>query len=281
MTDEDRLVTSLIRNRELLAGNGTEIPNPGTYRKLIRVLLRTAAKDEVTEDARDLIMDAVQLTSDPDRLILSGPSFFGTAKTAAGGGTLYASAEARLGYFRQIFPHDRLELFIALRNPATFLPATFETTGFASMDEYLRGADPASVRWSDLISRLRTTYPDIPITLWCNEDTPLIWAEVMRELAGLDPTVALEDEFALLEEIMTGPGLQRFASYVATHPDMTEIQKRRVVAAFLDKFADENAIEEELDIPGWTEELIEHLTELYDEDVYAIQRIPGVTLIAP
>lgn len=281
MTDEDRLSACLIKNRALLSENGTEIPNPGRYRKAIRILLRTAAREGITADARDTVMQSAKLTHEPERLILSGPSFFGTPKMAAGGAELYSSAEPRLGYFGQIFPNDQIELFIGIRNPATFLPATFDMTGFETMTEYLRGGDPMSIRWSHLIERLHAAFPDIPLTVWCNEDTPLIWSQVMREMAGLDPTVALDGEFALIEEIMTAPGLERFRSYVGSHPNMTEIQKRRVIAAFLDKFADDDAIEEELDIPGWTEELIDHMTELYDEDVYAIQRIPGVNLITP
>ena len=59
------------------------------------------------------------------------------------------------------------------------------------------------------------------------------------------------------------------------------MQKRRVIAAFLDKFALDEEIEEELDMPGWTEELVAELTEVYDEDVLAIQRIPGVTVLTP
>lgn len=281
ITDEDRLITSLIKNRDLLGNHGVEVPNPGAYRKMIRVLLRNADKTSITEDARDVIMNAIAPQQDPDRLILSGPSFFGTPKMAANGGELYSSAEARLGYFHQIFMHDQLELVFAIRNLATFLPAIFETTSLASMGELLRGTEPTTIRWSDLITRLRMAYPDLPITIWCNEDTPLIWAQVMREIAGLDPTVPLEGEFSLLEEIMTEPGLQRFNAYVASRPNMTEIQKRRVIAAFLDKFADEEAIEEELDLPGWTEDLIDQLTEIYDEDLFAIQRIPGINMITP
>ncbi|WP_306113625.1 MULTISPECIES: hypothetical protein [unclassified Roseovarius] len=281
MTDEDRLSACLIKNRDLLSGYGTEIPNPGTYRKSVRILLRTAAREGITEGARDVVMQNANLSFEPERLILSGPSFFGTPKMAASGAELYSSAEARIGFFLQMFPNDRLELFIAIRNPATFLPAVLGATGLTSMTEYLRGGDPTSIRWSHLIERLNAAFPDIPLTVWCNEDTPLIWAQIMREMAGLDPTVALEGEFALLEEIMTEPGLQRFNSYVGSHPGMTEIQKRRVIAAFLDKFADEEAIEEELDVPGWTEEMIDHMTELYDEDVYAIERMSGVNLITP
>jgi hypothetical protein len=119
------------------------------------------------------------------------------------------------------------------------------------------------------------------VTVWSNEDTPLIWSQVVRELAGIDPTVGFDGEFSLIEEIMTPAGRERFRGYLASHPGLTEVQKRRVVAAFLDKFADEAAIEEELDAPGWTDAHVAMLTELYDEDMYAVQRIQGVQVIAP
>ena len=43
----------------------------------------------------------------------------------------------------------------------------------------------------------------------------------------------------------------------------------------------EVGIEEELDLPGWTEALVDELSEIYDEDVFEISRIPGVNFIAP
>ena len=79
---------------------------------------------------------------------------------------------------------------------------------------------------------------------------------------------------------MSKEGMQRFAAYLKSHPDMTEIQKRRVISAFLDKFALEE-IEEELDLAGWTEDLMDDMTDVYDEDMLEVQRIPGITLIAP
>lgn len=75
--------------------------------------------------------------------------------------------------------------------------------------------------------------------------------------------------------------MQRFAAYLKSHPDMTEIQKRRVISAFLDKFALEEEIEEELDLAGWTKDLMDDMTDVYDEDMLEVQRIPGITLIAP
>ncbi|MFK7940821.1 MAG: hypothetical protein AB8B82_15680 [Roseovarius sp.] len=282
ITDEDRLVNTLITNRDMLAANGTNIPHPNTYRKLIRDVLQTAQHSGGTsEDARDVMMDAILKGDAKDRLILSNPGFFGTPKMAISAGSLYGATEQRLNILQNIFRQDQLELFIAICNPATFLPAVYKKTPYKSFDEYMRHVDPRIVRWSEMITRVREAYPDLPITVWCNEDLPLIWSQVLREMAGLDPAVDIAGEYNLLREIMSDEGLKRFKAYVRSHPGMSEIQKRRVISAFLDKFAREDAIEEELDMPGWTDELIDELTEIYDEDLYVIQRIPGINLITP
>lgn len=280
-TDDDRLVNCLSDNREILAKFGTNVPDPNNYRRLVRDILHQAQDSGLSADARDVLVDAISHDGAVDRLILSNPGFFGTPKMAVGGGLFYTAAELRLDLFRQMFPDDEIELFFAIRNPATFLPALLEKTPFKVMEKLLRSSDPTHMRWSEMVARIRNSHPDIPVTIWCNEDTPLIWSQVVREVAGIDPTVEFTGEFSLLMDIMTPPGQQRFKSYMDSHPGMTEGQKRRVITAFLDKFADEDAIEEELDLPGWTAELIEALTEIYDEDVYEIQRLQGVQMITP
>ena len=281
ITDEDRFLKCLMGNEPILTELGTSVPHPGGYRKLMRDLLNEAPKVGISADAGEVLMHAVGFEEKPARLILSNPGFFGTPRMVAKGGLFYRTAQTRMEYFQQIFPKDDLELFIGIRNPATFLPAMVQQAKSGSVAEFIGGGDPADMRWSELIARLRAALPDIPITVWCNEDTPLIWAQVLREIAGVEPTIRMDGEYALLNEIMTPEGMKRFQSYMDSHPDMTEIQRRRVIAAFLDKFADESAIEEELDLPGWTEEVVDHLSDIYDEDVFAIARIPGINLIAP
>ncbi|MDX1780534.1 MAG: hypothetical protein R3256_04360, partial [Thalassovita sp.] len=87
--------------------------------------------------------------------------------------------------------------------------------------------------------------------------------------------------FDLLTEIMSKEGMKRFRGYLKEHPDMNEIQKRRVITAFLDKYVIEDEVEEEVDLPGWSEALVDEMTEIYDEDVLEISRLPGVHMIAP
>lgn len=281
MTDEDRLIDTLMANREMLAGIGTDMPDPKSYRKLLRDILNTVSDNGITAETRNEVLTAIDHDAGNDRLVLSNHAFFGTPKMAVGQGMFYPAAEMRIEAFRQIFANDQLELFLALRDPATHLPALFAKTPHDTMADFLNGVDPAAFRWSETIARFRRAFPEMPITVWCNEDIPLIWSQVVREMAGLDPHAEFEGEFALLQEIMTSAGMKRFEAYLASHPGMTEIQKRRVISAFLDKFVKDEEIEEELDLPGWTEELVDTLSEAYDEDAYEIERIQGVNFIAP
>ena len=122
---------------------------------------------------------------------------------AASGGKFYTAAAGRTQIFRDIFAHDEIEMFFAICSPATFLPAIMAQTKYDSLTDYLGGTNPHEMRWSDMIRRVRSAIPDIPITVWCNEDTPLIWGQILREMAGVEPGVPLTGEHALLREIMT------------------------------------------------------------------------------
>ena len=280
-TDDDRLMKCLLRNKDDFAKRGIAVPGPGKYRQLLRSTLRAMQSAPPDPNARDVLIDAILDDEDADRMLLSNAHFFGVANAAVRDGELYPAAPERMANLRRLFPHDELEMFMAIRNPATFLPLVAEKSPERDMPEILGGKDPRSMKWSTLITAIRDAAPDVPITVWCNEDTPLIWAQVIRELAGLEHGEKITGGFDLLKTIMSAEGMKRFRAYLHQHRNLTEMQKRRVIAAFLDKFALEDEIEEELDIPGWTEDLVDEMTEVYDEDVFAIERIPGVQFISP
>ena len=118
------------------------------------------------------------------------------------------------------------------------------------------------------------------VTVWCNEDTPLIWPTVLREISDADPELVLDGELDVLRSIMSEDGFQRMETYLASHKPPSEMQRRRVFAAFLDKFALDDALEEDIDLPDWTLELVDEITARYDDDVYRIERMSGVNFIA-
>ena len=280
-TDEDRVLKCLLRNRGEFADLGVAVPPPGRYRKLISKTLPALAKMPPAPDARDILVETMLDGDEADRALLSNQNLFAWPKFAIRQGRFYPGAEDRLGQLKALFEGDRIELCFAICNPATFLPALAAKAGQPDTQALTDGADPHDLSWAEMVARLRTAHPDVPLTIWCNEDSPLIWAEIIREMAGLNPGTKIKGGFTLLSEIMSKEGMKRFRAYLAEHPNMTEIQKRRVMVAFLDKFAREDMIEEELDLPGWTEDLVEDLTEAYDDDVFEISRMPGVNFITP
>lgn len=282
-TDDDRLLKGLLRNADAFRSDGVAIPGPSRYRNLLSELINTLGTNPPAPDAREILLDAI-LSSDAnqvDRLLLSHENLFCVPKLTLAGGRLYRKAEQRIWNIKQLFAGDEIEVHMGLRNPATFLPAVYAITPYASFDEFMQGLDPMHVRWSDLVTRLRSEHPDVPLTIWCNEDTPMIWGQIMRDMAGIELTRKITGSFDLLAEIMDPEGMKRFRAYLKVHPNINEMQKRRVMVAFLDKYAMDEEIECELDLPGWDEPYVDMLTELYEDDVFEISRMPGVTVIAP
>lgn len=282
-TDSDRLFKTLLRNREALRSQGVAIPGPGKYRQLISEMLNALGSDAPLPEARDVLIDSI-LDEDPghvDRMILSHENLFSVPKIAFQGGVLYRKAEQRVQALQQVFAADALELFLSVRNPATFLPALLAATPLDSMDDLLNGLDPLQLRWSDLVARITAALPGVPVTVWCDEDSPLVWGEVVREIAGVEPTFPIIGAYSRMADIMTQDGMTRFRAYLEDRSDVTEVQVRRIMVAFLEKYADPEKVEHELDVPGWTEDLVEDLSDHYEEDVFALSRLPGVTLIAP
>ena len=258
-TDDDRLVRCLLKNRAKLAEQGIVVPAPTRYRKLLRdtaAQLRGAAASEETEA---MILDQIMDEPAADRLILSWTSFLSFPAYALSGG-LYAQGGERLRAFTQIFPDIETEFCLAIRNPATFLPDLRERARTKGHEDILRNVDPVSLRWSDTIRQIKAENPGIPLTVWCDEDTPLIWTEVLQAVAGHDPGLALEDSDELLAQLLTEAGLARFHAYCAEHPPQSVLQRRRIITAFLEKFGRPDQLAAEIKAPGWTDTLVERLT---------------------
>lgn len=280
-TEEERLMKCLLRNKECLGARGVAVPGPSKYRKLLRQSLAAMSETAPTADAREVLLEAILDNERADRVILSNAYLFGAPRAALRKGVFYPSAPERMSHLADVFHSDDVEVFMAIRNPATFLPICFKRSTKDTMIEYMDGVDPRDVSWSRTLGAMRAAAPEIPITVWCNEDAPLLWSQIVREMGGLEHGDRVIGGHDLVGEIMSDEGRTRFEAYIESKPHMNEIQIRRVMAAFLDKFAREDAVEEEIDLPGWTHDLVDELTELYDEDVLAIRRIPGVQLISP
>jgi hypothetical protein len=280
-TDGDRLLRSMMRNVDGLRSHGVIVPGPGRYRKLLRETILSLDDAVPTPDARDVLLDAIIDEQDATRLVLSNSTFLCQPSRIFERGLFYGIARSKVSALRSLFPDDKIEIFLALRNPATFVPAVWDQVKGMDFRSFLGGTDPRAIRWSDLVTRIRTTVPDVPLTVWCNEDTTLIWGDLLRLLAGVGPEHAMEGTHDLLATVMSPEGLQRFLNYMETHPGQNEAQVRRVIGAFLDKYAIPEAIEEEVDLPGWDAAMVDEMTRDYEADVARIAAMPGIRFVAP
>jgi hypothetical protein len=153
--------------------------------------------------------------------------------------------------------------------------------GSPNYPEFLSGADLFDLNWTDVIDRILIANPDANLTVWCDEDTPLIWPEILRAVTGLPREAVFTGEQDLLASIMSPEGMTRLEDYLDNRPNQSIEQRRKIVAAFLDKFALPEKVEVEVEMPGWTEEMVQELSENYAEDVAIIAQMSEITFLAP
>lgn len=277
-TDNERLLRCLLKNRGVLAEQSIVVPDPARYRNLLRDTAISLKGQPASLETQAIVLDQIMDEDQADRLVLSWDNFLSFPKWAVRG-SLYPSAGVRIRAFTQIFPQIEAEFHLAIRNPATFLPDLFLRRKDSSFEEFLDKTQPEDLHWSDMIRDILAQNPGVPLTVWCDEDTPLIWPEVVQAVSGHAPGTRMADLHELLRRLMTDDGLTRMQSYLDTHPPTSVIQRRRIVSAFLDKFAVPEMIEMEVDLPGWTEDLVERITRTYEADAVAIAAMPGVTFL--
>jgi hypothetical protein len=277
-TDEDRLVRCLLKNRATLVEQGIVVPSPTRYRKLLRDTALQLRGQVASEDTQAMVLEQIMDEPQADRLILSWPSFLSFPAYALRGG-FYNAAGERVRAFTQIFPDTEAEFHLAIRNPATFLPSLQDAVTAKGHEDILTGVDPLGLRWSDAVRNLLAANPGVPLTLWCDEETPLIWPEVLQAVSGHAAGTNLVDADEVLTLIMTEIGMGRMRTYCAEHPPQSVTQRRRIVTAFLEKFARPEQVEQEITLPGWTDDLVEEMTQAYLLDVERLRNMPGVTLI--
>jgi hypothetical protein len=280
-TDDERLIRCLWKNRETLSEQGIIVPAPTRYRALLRDTAVTLKGRAASRDTQAVVLDQIMEEERAERLILSWDNFLSYPQWVIRSRRLYPAAAERIRAFTQIFPEIEAEFHMAIRNPASFLPALCNSQRGKTLDEMMGGTDPRELSWFRLVEEVRTLNPDASLTIWSDEDTPLIWPEVLLAVSGYAPGTTLIDADDLLKDLMSSDGLERMRAYMAANPPSNVTQRRRIVSAFLDKFALSDQIDMELDLPGWDEDLIDTLTENYRHDIARIRAIPGVTFLNP
>lgn len=280
-TDADKLIVSLLKNRLRLAQAGIAVPPPGRYRSVIRDTARALKGRPAGEDVQDALLDAIVDDAEVDRLIISDPRSVCINRLVVQGAQIWPMLARSALSLKNLFPEAQVEFFIGMRDPTTLIPALFKASRFSDFAEFTENMQPHAVAWSEALRRLQVAHPECKITTWCNEDTPLLWGEILRAMAGVGEDAKLDGVDDLVASIMEEEGFKRMHAWLSQNPPTSEVQRRRVLTAFLERYAVDSAVEETLNLPGWTEELMDTISEAYDADMQVIAQIPGVTLLTP
>lgn len=279
-TDEERLIRCLISNRPVLEPMGIAVPPPGLYRRSLRDALRRKTMNPRFDFDREAFLDALQLPANTNRLIVSGQNLMGVADRIFEGDILYGLMRDRLPALPLLFEGDDIEVFMGLRNPATFIPAAFQYVTGPEEEDFLGDTNLYSMRWSSLIQDIQDSCPALKLTAWCNEDLPLVFGRIARTMAGIGTSPRLEGVYDILSDVLSGEGYSNLQSYMAAHPPLTDAHEQRVISAFADRFESES-VEEEIDLPGWSEQLVDDLTTIYDDDFDRLRALSNLRFIGP
>ena len=281
-TDEGRLVRSLLKNRETLGRHGVSVPGPGRYRKVLRDVVNRLRGAPASTEAEELLIEAIVDRDAPETLFLSNESFICLSDRALDDARLYARA-FKTAWLRQVFPRHEVVFALALRNPATFIPALFRGRRNADLDfaDYMTGVDPSALRWSDTVAAIREANPDCGIVVWCNEDSPILWGGILRAVTGLEEEVALDGSLDLALQIVDAAGASALDAHFGRPPHFDGPEVRRELARLIEAHGRAEELDEEIDLPGWDEDLMAALTAAYDADVARVAAMPGVRFVGP
>ena len=125
-------------------------------------------------------------------------------------------------------------LLRALRGPSgTAVPVVVDGSNVM----YWRDGTPQFETLIEVLARIRAEAPHVPLTIWRDEDTALLWPEILRTVSGHSPDIELTGWFAWYWDLMSPQSHEALRRWFQTNPSPDDLHRRKVLSAMLDKFA--------------------------------------------
>lgn len=280
-TDEGRMLGSLQANKDVLTQNGSVYFGPRKFRQSLKPAFRSMGSSEDAQQALEKLRAVLPVQPSIERAVFPSGQMFGGNENYLEDGQLYPLAGRRMAFLAEAFNDATLELFFALRNPGSFIPKLLMTLPEAEREDLIRSTDLSCLGWIGMVEDVRDLAPDVNITLWCNEDSPLVWGDVVRAIGGLPDDAAVNGEYDLLLSLLTPEGQQQANAMIADAGEGQQQGLRTFLAEVLEEHALPEKVEEELELPGWNSEIIDAFSELYRQELDRLGTMPGVRMLMP
>lgn len=279
-TEPERMIRTLMENRDWMLANGVEVVPPGRYKGVLDESLIALKGGDAPAAMEEVIYDALLESENVRRMVLSQASLIGAIPRCIGPRGLFPQAGARMRAVAGLFPSAEVEVSLAIRNPALQVPHLIARSD-QPYDKVMAGIDPAALRWGPAMLSIVEAMQGRRVIVWCYEDTPLIWPEAVRRLAHIPANVPLKSGLAVIGDLLTPEGMAELRTALGTPAGRTIEARRTLFEHVLARHAVEEAICETVALPGWTQDLVDRMTEAYAQDVAMIAALPGVEFLGP
>ncbi|WP_171125501.1 MULTISPECIES: hypothetical protein [unclassified Ruegeria] len=280
-TGEGRLLKALRAHKSVLTEHGVAAFGPRQYKQAFKPTFATSEPQFLTPEETSQVRAG--LTSDPSirRAVFQSNALIADSKAAIQDGQFYPRAGKLMSVLDQALEDIRIDFFFGLRNPGTFIPKLLMSLPDEDRENIIRNTDLSCLNWIGMVDDIRDMAPGVNITLWSNEESPLIWGDILRKMCGLPEDVTLEKEYNFLLSLLDEAGKEKANALLNARPDGEQTGIRYALADILEDHAQPELVEEELELPGWSTDIVDAFSELYEQDLERLESMPEVQLLRP
>ncbi|MEQ8292056.1 MAG: hypothetical protein RIA08_07615 [Roseovarius sp.] len=187
---------------------------------------------------------------------------------------LYPWAHHRLGRILALFPGHEIEIGLAIRSPASFLPSCWSESlhhgPFEPFRRFTKAVDPLALRWSALADRLHDAAPHARIIAWRYEDYPQVFPQVTTRLLGPNAAATVTPVDRIMRPGLSAEAAQWLGQQQAPDKDTVLAARKR--------------FPKQKNTPGldpWTAADHAAMASAYADDTATLAACPHVDLVTP
>ncbi|MFN3954081.1 MAG: hypothetical protein ACK4LQ_06460 [Pararhodobacter sp.] len=281
-TASTHLQLALERGRAALGARGVAVFGPDQLRRRGLGLPEYLSAPAGSAEAHGARIRAA-LGAGAERLVVSDENILGNAHNVEliRTGRFYPRAASRLQALLALLPAGEVTLALAIRDPARFLTSAYAQRLMSGKLEpfadYIGALQPATLRWSDLVGRLRGVVPGAGWHIWRYEDYPAVAPRVLDVLLGGHAALA-----------RPGPGIahpglsaRAHAALMAEAAALAGLGEAAIRARVAEL---RRAFPKAPDAPGmalFDADALRRSAAAYGEDTLALAALPGVCVLEP
>ena len=280
-TDDEMLFGILRRQAETLAEGGICVPDPSSYRKLIRDALVSVQRGAALPEAGEIILDAITHGDHPRRLVLGNPNFLAIPSRIFAEGAFYGQAALKIAALAKLFPDNQISLYMGIRSGVGHLNEAFRRSDTQSLSQFMNSVHPLDISWFDLVQRIRRAAPQMELTVWCNEDVPVISPHILMSLADEWQNTFFARSLIPLSDLLDTEGVAAAQAVLLEENSPSIAKDEQIRLAALETFGKYGALTDTITLPEVSPKIINEMQDIYEEDCAAIAALEDVTFLRP